>query len=154
MTFLFSIFMGAAALVAPFLIDQYTKAVALEALTAASQKLFPWCEFVLTFNYGVSWSLFAARTQLEFYFLVSLIAIVLLFFARYTMQRVVAGHSVYAELMLISAALSNMYDRFTIGAVIDFIHLHYAGYSFPVFNLADVFIFCCAVVIFIKSFWD
>ncbi|MDD3677570.1 signal peptidase II, partial [Thauera propionica] len=29
------------------------------------------------------------------------------------------------------------YDRLVHGAVVDFLHFHYAGWSWPAFNLAD-----------------
>ncbi len=138
----------------PFLVDQYTKGIALDELTALSVRVFSWCEFVLTFNHGVSWSLLAAHTAAQFYMLIGLISGVLLFFGFYTLKRALTGRTVYFELMLISAALSNMYDRITIGAVIDFIHLHYGAWSMPVFNLADVFISVCAGLIFLRSFTE
>jgi len=39
--------------------------------------------------------------------------------------------------MVLGGALGNLYDRVVLGYVIDFISLHYAGYYFPAFNLAD-----------------
>ena len=33
--------------------------------------------------------------------------------------------------------MGNVYDRLVHGAVVDFLHFHYAGHSWPAFNLAD-----------------
>ena len=39
--------------------------------------------------------------------------------------------------LIIGGALGNVFDRLAHGAVVDFLHFHYAGYSWPAFNLAD-----------------
>ena len=43
--------------------------------------------------------------------------------------------------ILLSGALGNLVDRALFGHVIDFIDLHYEGFYWPIFNLADSFIF-------------
>jgi len=39
--------------------------------------------------------------------------------------------------LLLGGALGNLYDRIVYGHVVDFISVHYAGWYFPAFNLAD-----------------
>ncbi len=39
--------------------------------------------------------------------------------------------------LVLGGALGNLYDRLTLGHVVDFIQLHAAGYYWPAFNLAD-----------------
>ena len=39
--------------------------------------------------------------------------------------------------MVLGGAVGNVVDRLWHGYVVDFIHLHYAAWSFPAFNLAD-----------------
>lgn len=43
--------------------------------------------------------------------------------------------------LIVGGAIGNLYDRIFRGAVIDWIDLHWAGWHWPVFNLAD-----CAIV--------
>jgi signal peptidase II len=38
---------------------------------------------------------------------------------------------------VLGGALGNLYDRVTLGYVVDFVQLHAAGYYFPAFNVAD-----------------
>jgi len=38
---------------------------------------------------------------------------------------------------LLGGAVGNVVDRLLHGYVVDFIHLHYAGWHFPAFNIAD-----------------
>ena len=43
----------------------------------------------------------------------------------------------FASALVIGGALGNLIDRVTIGAVVDFVDLHAAGWHWPAFNLAD-----------------
>lgn len=44
--------------------------------------------------------------------------------------------------MILGGAVGNVIDRARFGAVVDFVHLHAAGYSWYVFNIADAAIVC------------
>jgi lipoprotein signal peptidase len=50
--------------------------------------------------------------------------------------------------LLISGSLSNITDRINYAAVIDYISVSILGYSFPVFNLSDIFISISAMILF------
>jgi signal peptidase II len=39
--------------------------------------------------------------------------------------------------LVLGGALGNLYDRLTLGRVVDFIQLHAGGYYWPAFNVAD-----------------
>lgn len=39
--------------------------------------------------------------------------------------------------LVMAGALGNVLDRLTQGCVVDFIHVHYGWFNFPVFNVAD-----------------
>jgi signal peptidase II len=53
-------------------------------------------------------------------------------------QRVVAEHPLLSG-TLFGAAVGNLYDRFSEGAVVDYFYWH-CGFDFAVFNFADVMI--------------
>ena len=53
--------------------------------------------------------------------------------------------------LLVGGALGNVYDRFTLGYVIDFIHVHYQTWHFPAFNVADCGITVGAALLIIDS---
>ncbi|WP_240956112.1 signal peptidase II [Wenzhouxiangella sp. XN79A] len=42
-----------------------------------------------------------------------------------------------ALMLLLGGAIGNLVDRVTLGYVVDFIDVHYAGWHWPAFNLAD-----------------
>jgi len=44
--------------------------------------------------------------------------------------------------LIITGAFGNIIDYFRYGHVIDMFHFIFWGYSYPVFNIADVVIFC------------
>lgn len=115
-----------------FIIDQMLKALFLEG--------FRWngdyFSLILTYNKGVAFSMFAfleehlKYLQLLLIFCVGLyLAFEKLFFKEHTLAiGIIAG-----------AALSNVYDRFIHGGVVDYFFWHY-GFEFAVFNFADVMI--------------
>lgn len=39
--------------------------------------------------------------------------------------------------LVLGGALGNLYDRLTLGHVVDFLFFHYADFYWPAFNLAD-----------------
>jgi signal peptidase II len=52
--------------------------------------------------------------------------------------------------MILGGAIGNLVDRVLFGAVVDFVQVHYAGYFFPAFNVADSAITCGAGLLI----WD
>ncbi len=52
--------------------------------------------------------------------------------------------------LILGGALGNLYDRVTLGHVIDFLFFHYRGLYWPAFNVADSAIFCGVVLLL----WD
>ena len=52
--------------------------------------------------------------------------------------------------MILGGAVGNLIDRVLFGSVVDFVQVHYAGYFFPAFNVADSAITCGAGLLI----WD
>jgi len=44
----------------------------------------------------------------------------------------------WALALILGGALGNLVDRIRIGEVVDFLHLSVAGFSWPIFNVADI----------------
>jgi signal peptidase II len=53
--------------------------------------------------------------------------------------------------LILGGALGNLYDRMTLGYVIDFIHVHYDSWHFPAFNIADSAITVGAIMLGIDA---
>lgn len=55
--------------------------------------------------------------------------------------------------MILGGAVGNLIDRVLFGSVVDFVQVHYAGWFFPAFNVADSAITCGAGVLIWDGFW-
>lgn len=53
---------------------------------------------------------------------------------------------------MIGGALGNVFDRMRIGAVVDYLDLHWRDMHWPAFNLADVFVVGSAALLILASF--
>jgi len=103
-------------------------------------------------NSGAAFSFLANNGGLERYLLlsVSIVAsIALIIWMLKTSSD--CRQRLLGQLSLLSGALGNLIDRALYGSVIDFIDLHYAAFYFPVFNLADSFIFIGVVLLLFEG---
>ena len=54
--------------------------------------------------------------------------------------------------LILGGAIGNLIDRIAYGKVVDFLHFHAYGWSYPAFNLADSAITLGAVILIVESF--
>jgi signal peptidase II len=129
---------GIVALVVVFA-DQMAKIAVLsrsDQLAADAKPLTPFLDLTLTWNRGISFSLFArdsasAETAL---LTLTLAATALL---GWWLSRSRSGLPAAGLGLIIGGALGNAVDRIVHGAVVDYLDLHAFGRHFFVFNLAD-----------------
>ncbi|TNE62254.1 MAG: signal peptidase II [Alphaproteobacteria bacterium] len=132
--FRFGLLIGAILMVA----DQISKYWVLHGLqlpARGSVELLPFLNFTMVWNYGISMGLPIGQTLGKWGIIVLTIAISL-WLARWLAQST-RRFEALSIAMILGGAVGNVIDRFVHGAVVDFVHLHAAGYSFYVFNLAD-----------------
>lgn len=55
----------------------------------------------------------------------------------------------FSLILIMSGAIGNIFDRFLIGHVTDFIYLHINNYYWPAFNVADTAISIGAIIYFV-----
>ena len=94
--------------------------------------------FDLTFNRGISWSMFHADAWMPFVLVSGMVALVTLVLAGYACVRYVNQQLIFGEVMVLAGSCSNIIDRVVYGGVADFIRVHYQNWSYPTFNVADV----------------
>ena len=136
--------LGAVAALAALTLDQAHKYWMLNVFGIATHEpvtLTPFLDLVLSWNYGVSYSLFSVRDGWARYLMLAVqgaIVIGLIVWLRSVVHRL-GG---LALGLVIGGALGNMTDRFIRGAVADFFYLHTTLPVGPlanyVFNVADV----------------
>ena len=127
------------------LADRATKYLVL-TVCRDSCSLTPFLTIEPSINRGISWGIFSSVPG-AYLWLVSLLVIsITIGLAAYAVQRLQAGKPIWAELLVLSGSISNIFDRFVYGGVIDFIVLSHKQFAWPVFNVADI---CIVVGIFL-----
>jgi len=100
----------------------------------------PWLSCSLAFNRGVAWSFFHSESPFVFTVVTCLVLVVMGCVAWHGYERYCNSETIGGEVLVLAGACSNVIDRFSYGAVIDFIGFEYGAFCWPLFNFADVFI--------------
>jgi len=122
--FLFSFF-------AVFLIDQALKYLFLHGFEFKSRCI----SLVLAINKGVAFSMFSFLGNNLKYIQLFLILGLFIYFLK---EKILQKHPLVSGI-LFGAALSNLFDRFVRGGVVDYVYWH-CGFDFAIFNFADTMI--------------
>ena len=106
---------------------------------------------VLAFNTGAAFSFLAGAGGWQRWFFAA-IAVVASVIIVWLLRR--GGDRVYCLglALILGGALGNLWDRLTLGKVVDFLLFHYAGWAYPAFNVADSAITVGAALLIIDSF--
>ena len=128
--------LGLAAIV--LVLDQVSKWVILALVMQPPRviEVLPVFNLVLTYNTGVSFGVFAGDAAWQPWVLsaVSLAIVVgLLVWMRYNHNALI----LLGVGLIVGGAIGNVVDRIRLGAVVDFLDVHVAGWHWPAFNLAD-----------------
>jgi signal peptidase II len=139
---------GMAPLCLAFAADYLTKAAVQRWLTFGSPPLTPttWLNLVLVYNPGAAFSFLstAAPWQRGLFIMVALVALYAIARQYLRLPRNQMPYVVVERIglgLLVGGALGNLTDRLWLGAVVTWVDLHWGGYHWPAFNLADVAVF-------------
>lgn len=133
-------------------LDQLVKWVMLDIMDIANRppvEVTPFFNFVMVWNYGVSFGMLSHPSSNVPYFLIAVALVIIsvmigwLWQCRDTMLSLAIG-------LVIGGALGNVIDRFRFGAVADFFDVHIMGWHWPAFNIADSSIFIGVAILL----WD
>lgn len=134
-----------------FFIDQIVKLLAASYLTSIS--LIPgFFSLIYAKNEGVAFSMFWGNR-----WFIIIISILLILFLIYTIKKEYIEKNENSNFknitygILIGGIFGNLFDRIFRGYVIDYIALNLFGYSFPIFNLADIAITFGVVLLIIDN---
>lgn len=141
-----------------FIVDQYTKYLAVSYFTGPKEysvvEVMPYFNFVLRYNTGAAFSFLAGAGGWQVFFFSAIAAIVSLGILYWMFTLPAKNRWLGIALSLILAgALGNLYDRVTLGKVVDFIDWYYGDYHWPAFNIADSVIMLGAVMMLIDGFF-
>ncbi|MCY4245658.1 MAG: signal peptidase II [Gammaproteobacteria bacterium] len=135
-------YLACAALV--FAADQAAKQWAVAELSARGTVVAaPFLNWTLVYNPGAAFGLLsdAGGWQTVLFATVAAAVSALVVFLLWKMQ---PGQPARAAglCLILGGAMGNLSDRVFIGAVVDFVDLHYRGFHWPAFNIADAAISC------------
>ncbi|NOZ53289.1 MAG: lipoprotein signal peptidase [Gammaproteobacteria bacterium] len=136
------------------ILDLATKAIASDQLILHQPvAMFPGFNFTLMHNSGAAFSFLsdASGWQRWFFTIVALgvsVGIVVWLKGLARNQRWTA----VALALILGGALGNVWDRITLGYVVDFIQVYYDRWYWPAFNIADSAISVGAVTLIIDAF--
>lgn len=130
----------------PLVIDRVSKYLVVSQIIP-DQQIFPFLDIYLTYNRGVSWGVGSSECHSQFLMVSILVALVMAMFCWFMYTTPMKRIAVNACYMILSGAISNFYDRICFAGVVDFILFYWRSWWFPVFNMADVFIFCGTCVL-------
>lgn len=121
-------------------IDQVTKYAAEISLTAYKpQAVLPFLNLTLAYNKGAAFSFLGSAGGWQQWFFIGLgivvSVVILIWLYRLPKQKKLEACGLS---LVLAGAVGNLIDRIAQGMVVDFIHLHYQQYSWPVFNVADI----------------
>ena len=125
-----------------FIIDQNIKTLFVDGWRYYTDCV----DFILVYNKGVAFSMFAFLDEWLKYIQIVLISGILI----YILYLKEMCYAFPAGLML-GGAISNIYDRFIHGGVVDMVYWH-CGFDFAVFNFADVMIDVAVVWFLVLNF--
>jgi signal peptidase II len=101
------------------------------------REVTPFFNLVLAHNTGAAFSFLAGAGGWQRWFFaaiaVAISAVIIVMLRRQHEER----RASLALALVLGGALGNLWDRLTLGYVVDFVQVHAAGYYWPAFNVAD-----------------
>ncbi|MBX3641195.1 MAG: lipoprotein signal peptidase [Nitrosomonas sp.] len=107
---------------------------------------------VLTYNTGAAFSFLSEASGWQRWLLSAIAAIascvIIYLLHKYRAEKLFC----FSLSLILGGALGNLWDRITLGYVVDFLDFYLGDYHWPAFNIADSAIFIGAILLIIESF--
>jgi len=136
--------------------DQVTKIIiSTQMKLYESIELIPVFKITYVHNYGAAFSFLTDAGGWQRWFF-SIIAITISALLIWWLKKLPASNKLLgsAYALVLAGALGNLYDRLAYGYVVDFLHVFYKTWNFPVFNIADSAICVGAGLLLIDAFLE
>ena len=129
--------------------DQLTKQIFVSSFDLGqSMVVNSYLSWTYLQNNGAAFSILADGGPIQKAFLLSVsvfVSVVVIIWIQKT--PINYGQKLLGQFSLLSGAVGNLIDRAQYGYVVDFIDMHINGFYWPVFNLADSFIFVGVILL-------
>ena len=106
--------------------------------------------FYITYvrNTGAAWSILSDKTWLIIIISLIIIGLIILYICK---NKPKSNCENIGYAMILGGAIGNFIDRIVYGYVIDFFDFYIFGYDYPIFNVADSFIFIGVIILIIYT---
>jgi signal peptidase II len=132
--------------------DQLTKALVVASFARSGEvPLTDFFSLILAYNSGAAFSFLAGAPGWQRWFFATIAAAASVFLV-WMLKRGGSRMLCAGLALILGGALGNLWDRIAIGKVVDFLLFHYAGWSWPAFNVADSSITVGAALLILDSF--
>jgi len=136
-------------------LDLWTKSLATQMLQYGRPvEILPVLDFTLLHNRGAAFSFLSSAGGWQRWVFTIIALAVSIVLVVWTLQ--LKPHERWLSVtlpLILGGALGNLYDRLTLGYVVDFVHFHWQGRYFPAFNIADAAITAGAIMMIIDALW-
>ena len=134
-----------------FFLDRYTKLFIINNFTENTYYLNNYINFNLVWNTGIGFGLLSSNSDIIYNLTSLLIIMVIICLIYFLIHSEKYEKIIYS--IIVGGALGNFYDRMIFNAVPDFIDLHYNGFHWFTFNVADIFISIGIISFLAKDFF-
>jgi len=134
-----------------FSLDRVSK---IQIITNFSERVYlinNFINFDLIWNTGIGFGLLSFDSSLVYNSITLFIGVIILFLIYLAITSTNAEKLIFST--IIGGAIGNFYDRLTYNAVPDFIDLHYNGFHWFSFNVADIFITFGIISLLMKNYF-
>jgi signal peptidase II len=101
------------------------------------REIAPFFNLILTHNEGAAFSFLAHAGGWQRWFFAAIAVAVSAVVVVMLKRQHAEPRPAFALALVLGGALGNLWDRVTLGYVVDFVQVHAAGYYWPAFNVAD-----------------
>jgi|TARA_B100001996_G_scaffold356226_1_gene319417 signal peptidase II len=137
------------------ILDQITKFLAVQFLVLHEPTyIYNGLNFTLMYNTGAAFSFLsdAGGWQRWFFIGVScLVSIIIVVWMYNTLTKIKNQCLLFALSFILGGAIGNLWDRLTLGYVVDFIEVYYENLYWPAFNIADSSITIGAILMILDT---
>jgi len=135
------------------ILDQITKFFAVQFLVLHEPKyIYDGLNFTLMYNTGAAFSFLSDAGGWQRWFFIGVscvVSIIIIIWMYNTLTK--SRCLLFALSFILGGALGNLWDRLTLGYVIDFIEVYYENFYWPAFNIADSSITIGAVLLILDT---
>ena len=144
-----SLFLALAVLVLDFASKRWVESVLFPGEQIPLTGFF---NLVLTYNAGAAFSFLSDASGWQRWFFSAIAAVASVFIVHLLRKHAAEKLFCVTLSLILGGALGNLWDRITLGHVVDFLDFYAAGYHWPAFNVADSAIFVGAMLLIVESF--